>query len=630
MNVPADFLNRRSVVTRLIVYIVLFSSAVTLLTTSLQLYREYRRDLNMVSEAVEHLRLSHLDSLTNSLWSLDNEQIQLTLEGIVRIPDIRRVEIADQGGIGHFAGAPNEGPSKVYSFPLTHGDGDRRFELGELRVFVDLQSIYGRLFDRIWVILLSNGVRTFAVSTFLFLIFQHLITRHLKQIAGHAQRLSPQTLDQPLILDRPRHSGPPDEIDQVATAIDAMRKNLKESYRALSDSEARFRAIAECIDAVFWVGSGDWQTVHYVSPAYERVWGRPCSELYRSPLSWMQAVHPDDRPKVEAGLAAASSDLASSTGEKPVLATIVLPRYRVIRPDGTQRWVAARAFPVAGEDGKLRHVVGIAEDITQLVENEKMLHAAKEVAEEASQAKSKFLAHMSHELRTPLNAILGFSEILEREMLGPLEPKTYRDYAKDIQRSGRLLLSIIDDVLDLSRIEAGKLQLTTEQLDPHRLSGEALSLIGELATTKGVTIENDLPEHLPQIEGDRRAIIQVLINTIGNAVKFTPKGGKVRLSARRRGDGGVDLHIADTGCGIAPSEMAELFTPFARRNVFMARQEEGTGLGLTICKQLMQIQGFDISVESTPGQGTDVTLAFPAGKATPECEEDRSKRELAR
>ena len=607
----SSFLDKRSVVSRLIIYIVLFSSVVTLLTTSLQLYREYKRDVDVVVGAVENLRISHLDSLTRSLWALDNAQIQLTVDGIARITDIQRVEVVDSYRVMHSAGAPSNNRSRIYRFPLVHVENSRDFVLGELRVTVDLQGIYARLFDRIWLILLSNGLRTFAVSTFVFLIFQRLVTRHLRQIAGYAQQLSPETLDRPLKLARRARVGPPDEIDQLATSVDTMRENLRRSYLALSESEERFRHLAERIDAVFWISSTDWKEVIYVSPAYQKVWGKSCAELYESPRSWLESIHPEDRPGVERIIAEATSDLTSSTTATAGPPRIDFEPYRVTHSDGTLRWISARAFPVSDDRGALRYVVGIAEDITQQVRADEALNEAKEVAERESAAKSQFLAHMSHELRTPLNAILGFSGMLEHEILGPVEPKGYRDYAIDIQESGRHLLSIIDDILDLSRIEAGKATFKPERLAPGKLVDEALRLVKKQAAEKGIGLENSLSADLPMIEADRRAIVQVLTNVITNAIKFTPPGGLVRLDAQRRLKGGIDLHVEDNGRGIAPEEMAELFTPFARKNVFMARVEEGTGLGLAICKQLMQLQGFDITVSSKVGLGTDVTLEFP-------------------
>lgn len=607
----SSLLDKRSVASRLIIYIVLFSSVVTLLTTSLQLYREYKRDVEVVVGAVENLRISHLDSLTRSLWALDNEQIQLTVDGIARIADIQRIEVVDSYGVTHSAGSSSNNANRIYRFPLVHVEDSRDFVLGELRVIVDLQGIYSRLFDRIWLILLSNGLRTFAVSTFVFLIFQHLVTRHLQQIASYAQQVSPETLDRPLKLARRARVGPPDEIDQLAISVDTMRENLRRSYLALSENEERFRHLAERIDAVFWIISTDWRSVIYVSPAYEKIWGKSCSELYESPLSWLESVHPDDQSGVERIIAEATSDLTSSTTATAAPPRIDFEPYRVTHSDGTLRWVSARAFPVSDDSGALRYVVGIAEDITQQVRADEALNEAKEVAERESAAKSQFLAHMSHELRTPLNAILGFSGMLEHEILGPVEPKSYRDYAVDIQESGRHLLSIIDDILDLSRIEAGKATFKPERLAPGKLVDEALRLVEKQAAEKSIGLENSLSADLPMIEADRRAIVQVLTNVITNAIKFTPSGGLVRLDAQRRRNGGIDLHVEDNGRGIAPEEMAELFTPFARKNVFMARVEEGAGLGLAICKQLMQLQGFDITVSSKVGLGTDVTLEFP-------------------
>ncbi len=237
------------------------------------------------------------------------------------------------------------------------------------------------------------------------------------------------------------------------------------------------------------------------------------------------------------------------------------------------------------------------------------LRAALQAAENASLAKSDFLAKMSHELRTPLNAILGFSEVIKDALFGPLLTR-YRDYAGDIHRSGRHLLTLINDILDISRIEAGALKLNEEPIAVATVIGEVMATLREQSAAARVVVRMEVEPDLPLLRADLRAVRQMLLNLGSNAIKFTPAGGHVCFAARRGSDG-LELHVSDTGIGIAPADLAHVTEPFGRGSSQTAADVEGTGLGLPITKSLIEAHDGQLSIVSAPGEGTQVSLAFP-------------------
>ena len=239
------------------------------------------------------------------------------------------------------------------------------------------------------------------------------------------------------------------------------------------------------------------------------------------------------------------------------------------------------------------------------------LRKAKEEAEAANQAKSGFLATMSHELRTPLNVIIGFSDMMLRGVMGQIGNEHYRSYVTDIHSSGTHLLEIINDILDLSTVEAGKLELIEEIFDLRQTIRSVGTLTGSRAQEAGLSATFRFPEDLPLLRADERKIKQVLINLISNAVKFTPRGGVIEVSGRLDMQAGLAITVADTGIGIAPENLQRVLEPFMQVDSSLGRLHQGTGLGLPLVKAIMALHGGALDLKSEVGVGTTATVVFP-------------------
>lgn len=266
---------------------------------------------------------------------------------------------------------------------------------------------------------------------------------------------------------------------------------------------------------------------------------------------------------------------------------------------------------VSDEYATSQHVVGALIDITEQKKHERELESAKIAAEAANIAKSRFLASMSHELRTPLNAIIGFSDLIRSRVYGPITPPRYEDYINDIYKSGEHLLSLINDVLDMAKIEAQRFELHRNSVRLDELCDSALLLVRPQALAKGVSLKLDVPTDV-MLYADARALRQALVNFLSNAVKFTNEGGDVRLFAKRLISGGLSLGVEDNGAGMDAQGIATALEPFGQAHMDVASERDGTGLGLPIAKALIEYHGADFHIESTPGSGTKVWGEFRA------------------
>jgi two-component system cell cycle sensor histidine kinase PleC len=277
------------------------------------------------------------------------------------------------------------------------------------------------------------------------------------------------------------------------------------------------------------------------------------------------------------------------------------------------RWFLVSVRPLA--EG--RRVV-VRTEITQVRHAQAQAEAAREAAERANRAKSQFLMNMSHELRTPLNAVIGFAEVIRDELAGPLGTRKYAEYARDIHASGMHLLSVIGDLLDMSKIDVGRYDIEDEVFDLRELAWAALAMMRTQADAGGVALEmagadgeGRMLAPGPRVRADRRAVMQILLNLLGNAVKFTPAGGRVTVAVARTADGGVRFSVEDTGIGIPEPAQPRLFEPFQMGDASVARSKGGSGLGLWISRSLAQLHGGAIALESAPGRGTAVAVTLP-------------------
>jgi signal transduction histidine kinase len=266
--------------------------------------------------------------------------------------------------------------------------------------------------------------------------------------------------------------------------------------------------------------------------------------------------------------------------------------------------ISRRAMP----DGS---VVSVYSDITDLKASERKLIQARSQAEMANHAKSEFLANMSHELRTPLNAIIGFSEIIAHELFGPLGNEKYLDYMKDIHQSSLHLLSIINDVLDMSKIEAGKLELSKEPLNIRHLIGEVIRMMRERADSRGVGLVTKLSDEEVEIWADERAMKQIFLNLLSNAIKFSRDGGEVCIRVISDGPGLAVVEFEDHGIGMNEEGLERALQPFGQAKPSTTRNYGGTGLGLPITKGLIEAHGGKLAIESRAGQGTIARISVP-------------------
>jgi PAS domain S-box-containing protein len=283
------------------------------------------------------------------------------------------------------------------------------------------------------------------------------------------------------------------------------------------------------------------------------------------------------------------------------------------RRDGTTIWISENARAVRDWSGRLVFYEGTVENVTAKFEAEQAIREALLETEEANRAKSAFLAAMSHELKTPLNAVIGFSEIIRDEVFGPVGRPAYREYAGDIHASGTKLLSIINDVLDVSRLEGGAITINPSTCQARDLAADAVAAARK-ATGDTREVGFDITARLPHIRVDSGRVRQALTNLLANALKFTPPEGRVQVRAWLEKTGGICFAVVDTGIGMAPERIAMALEPFRQLDGSLARRFEGAGLGLSIAKALIELHGGALHIESAVGKGTTVTLSLPPAR----------------
>ncbi len=339
--------------------------------------------------------------------------------------------------------------------------------------------------------------------------------------------------------------------------------------------------------------------VTYANQAVEDIFGYSVEEWLNDTDSWVNSIYPEDIGKV----------LLKYEQMKLALENSVM-EYRIRRKDGTIRWVEDHVSWLVDREANTVSVNGILHDVTKRKEAEIALINAKNTAESANKMKSQFIANMNHELRTPLNSIIGFSDILLEKNIGSLNEKQSK-YVSNVSNSGKHLLNVINDILDISKIEAGKIELQHKKISIRETLDDVEAIVSPLAEKKNICLSTRLEADALHIKADRLKLTQVLFNLVSNAIKFTDNEGSVVVDVQDKGKS-VYFLVSDTGIGIPENQYEKIFEPFTQVDSSPTRTYGGTGLGLTLVKKFVEMHDGDVWIESELGEGTTIGFSIPS------------------
>ena len=440
----------------------------------------------------------------------------------------------------------------------------------------------------------------FLLVTLKNLRFNRLVMQPLRVFSARLCDLEQDQLPPPATAGEQHFA----ELAELDSRFRTMAAAIAEREQSLRASEEKYRTLAEDITDVIWTLDVDALRFLYVSPAAERLLGRTPEAIMAEPVDAI--LTPEAAGELKALIAGRAAALLSGAvpADHAYRDEIEHPRQ-----DGSRVWTEAITRYYRNERTGRVQVHGVTRDIRERRAAQAALILAKEQADAANRAKSVFLANMSHEIRTPLNAILGFAQVLARD---PVLNNSQRDSLATIRRSGEHLLTLINDILDMAKIEAGRMSLQSAPFDLPQLLTETQAIFQQRARARGLDLTLAASVIPPRVTGDAQRLRQVLINLIGNAIKFTPAGG-IGLRVEPAGADQVRFSVSDTGVGIAPDELRRLFEPFSQ-TASGRQQQGGTGLGLALSHQFVRLMGGQLSARSTPGVGTcfSFTLPLPA------------------
>ena len=386
--------------------------------------------------------------------------------------------------------------------------------------------------------------------------------------------------------------------------LERQTAEMGEVAHALRESEARFRDFAMITSDWLWESDAKHRFT-YISDSARRFGHEPNAIIGRTRAE-VAAPSDRDRAKWDQHMAA-------------------LDRHEVFRnfvyardvTDGSEKVVSVSGNPVFDPSGRFAGFRGTARDVTSQVLSERSLQDAKLAAEAANISKSQFLANISHELRTPLNAIIGFSDMMMTGIAGPLGGK-FEEYSRIINGSGKHLLHIVNDLLDIAKIDAGKFTLRNEPIEPARFANTCLEMVREAANDQEVQLSLEVEPELPPFYADARRMKQVMLNLLSNAIKFTEGGGSVMLRLKRDEEGGVAFEVRDTGLGMSPDELVIAMEPFGQVDAGLNRRHDGAGLGLPLARSLVEQHHGTLRIDSEKGRGTIVTVILPSNQPEPD------------
>jgi len=536
---------------------------------------------NLTREAVVATTNSELEKLTHVLadgmrdpiWNLIPESGEALLNSIVADPRIVAVHVLseEQGSFLKFQRDPPSAENVVQRrLPVTR-DGTA---IGEITVTLDVSARTTEAASDWHLLVIAASIQLVVGLGAVFLIYR---------ISGR--------------LERER------ALETANANLEAEIDERNRYAQALWVSEERLRAVTDAMPSLLAYFDKDFR-YEFINRTGERWYNRTADDIIGKSIGEILDGEVEQKMRMRYDRACA--------GE------VVTFEEKITYPDGITRNVLGSFIPDTRSTGSDGGAFVMVQDITAQKQAERVALAAKEDAEIANRAKTEFLANMSHELRTPLNSVIGYSEMIGLKMHGDVGDTRYLDYAGRINMSGNHLLSIISDLLDVSRIEIGAMELTEELVDLPDVIAASSNLIADRALRAGVTVALSPDPGLPRLRGDRLRVKQILLNLLSNAVKFTPLGGVIKVDVEIEEDGAVCLVVEDTGIGIPEHKIPEITQPFKQVESGFTRNQDGTGLGLTIAKSLIEMHDGSLHIASEIDQGTKVMVRFPAERAVHE------------
>ncbi|MFY7958955.1 MAG: ATP-binding protein, partial [Elsteraceae bacterium] len=574
-----------------------------------------------LANRADHRARVEAESLSYPLWTLDFEALERAMSALANDPDHQSVRVLNpSGGLIIGRGTPTR-ESVIASRPITLRDGQNVRPLGSIEIALSTARIDAMIGDRYLTGLLIGLAMALGLAATIYAAMGRWVITPIEAMAQAVGKLA-------------EGAASTDALLKTARLSEFM--GLRGALTALLDSRRRIERLAAIESEAAGVRAAQGRLVDAIESLAEGMvlWDRDgklvvCNQPFRDFCgSFGLGIRPGIDYDEVMGAAVAAGIFSSESAEQGSVA----PSWR------SHAQAEERRFQVTSTDGAILSIsdrpmadggrVAIYRDVTETMIAAADLRAQTEAAETArreataaSRAKSEFLANMSHELRTPLNAIIGFSEIMESELFGAIGQPRYLTYIADIHRAGKHLLGLVNDLLDLSRIDAGKLVLHREALDVAALATSVVSLVRPQADQQGVSIEQELS--VDSVWADRRALLQILLNLMSNAIKFTPPQGVVTLTLSRLdgGAGGIYVAVRDTGVGMTASEVMMAREKFGQVNSTLVSKRQGTGLGLPIAEGLVNAHGARLEIDSQKGVGTTVWFRLPLKAAAPVAEE---------
>ncbi|MFD2205573.1 ATP-binding protein [Kiloniella antarctica] len=589
----------KSISRRLIMYIVLCSSLVTLFLTIFQLQRDYETDIAEQDKALEQIRQVHLKTITQGLWATDTVLLQTIIEGLINIRDVNYAAIIDDKEILLSIGDKPIKDTGTKSFPLQYRYSGVVDEIGTLVIAIDGDAAFRRVLDRALIILISNTFKTALVITFTIIIFHLMVSRHLTNIIDYLAALNIPQSYAPLDLKRNREKIKSfDELDLVVNSINessdrisktfAMEQEIKEREYAealLRKSEARLVQILDYSPfGVSIVSLKDRKQLYY---------NRRFTEMF---------AIPDDVTEIEtviseSYLAPADRDEIWALFQKN--GAIDGFEQQRIRTDKTIWWAYADWTPYvfAGEDA----VMVWLSDVTKH-------RQAEEELKQLNEQKNKFFSIIAHDLKGPFNSLLGFSSLLSVKGSN-IDPEKTVQYGIAVHNSATQVFKLLENLLDWSLLQMDRMEFEISPVSVEDIITENLDLFQPTAEEKSIRLKADCQKDII-VMADNYMLDTIIRNLILNAIKFTPLNGEVTITSRENGNW-AEIEVSDTGVGIPSSKATRLFLLSEKTSTLGTSGETGTGLGLPLCKDLVERQGGQITVKSVKGKGSSFQIKLP-------------------